>query len=106
MKKFLKLGKAQLVVCGYKIAAKMKRRALDVATEFHLKHGSEPEIANVVSNAKDALRLVTELLLLACCDGKHFKAASLIIRKDPKVSFSRRIDHAIAITVIQRRSKA
>ena len=37
------------------------RRALDVATEFDLKLGIEPEVANVVSNAKDALRLITEL---------------------------------------------
>jgi len=37
------------------------RRALNVATEFDLKLGIEPEVANVVSNAKDALRLITEL---------------------------------------------
>jgi sugar phosphate isomerase/epimerase len=37
------------------------QRALDVATEFDLKLGIEPEVANVVSNAKDALRLITEL---------------------------------------------
>jgi sugar phosphate isomerase/epimerase len=35
--------------------------ALDVATEFDHKLGTEPEVANVVSNAKDALRLITEL---------------------------------------------
>jgi sugar phosphate isomerase/epimerase len=37
------------------------RRALDVATEFNLKLGIEPEVANVVSNANDALRAITEL---------------------------------------------
>jgi sugar phosphate isomerase/epimerase len=37
------------------------RRALDIAIEFDLKLGIEPEVANVVSNANDALRLIREL---------------------------------------------
>ena len=36
-------------------------QALDIATEFHLNLGIEPEVANVVSNANDAARLITEL---------------------------------------------
>jgi sugar phosphate isomerase/epimerase len=36
-------------------------QALDIATEFGLNLGIEPEVANVVSNANDAARLVTEL---------------------------------------------
>jgi len=37
------------------------RRALNIAIEFDLKLGIEPEVANVVSNANDALRLIMEL---------------------------------------------
>jgi sugar phosphate isomerase/epimerase len=37
------------------------RRALEVAIEYDLNLGIEPEVANVVSNANDAVRLVTEL---------------------------------------------
>lgn len=36
-------------------------QALDIATEFDLNLGIEPEVANVVSNANDAARLITEL---------------------------------------------
>jgi Sugar phosphate isomerases/epimerases len=37
------------------------RRALDVAIEYDLNLGIEPEVANVVSNAKDGVRLIREL---------------------------------------------
>jgi sugar phosphate isomerase/epimerase len=36
-------------------------QALDIATEFDLNLGIEPEVANVVSNANDAARLIREL---------------------------------------------
>ena len=36
-------------------------QALEIANEFDLNLGIEPEVANVVSNANDAARLVTEL---------------------------------------------
>lgn len=37
------------------------RRALEVAIEYDLNLGIEPEVANVVSNANDGVRLITEL---------------------------------------------
>jgi sugar phosphate isomerase/epimerase len=37
------------------------RRALEVAIEYDLNLGIEPEVANVISNATDGMRLMTEL---------------------------------------------
>ena len=37
------------------------RRALEIASEHDLNLGIEPEVANVVSSAKDGMRLITEL---------------------------------------------